>query len=112
MEIIAGSHGLGLILQQSVTPLPHVITGASSAAAYGGYSGFQIPGAPTTSMPTAAVLRYSQIMEFIIQNDHNSQKKPMLVLRPYLMLATASISLCSLDMRSKLVEKLSWRSLM
>ena len=52
---IAGGHGLGLIPQQSVTPLPHVITGASSAA-YCGHSNFQVPGASTP----AAVLGYSQ----------------------------------------------------
>lgn len=53
--------------QQSVTPLPHVIAGASSAV-YAGPSGFQMPGHPASSTMSqafatnipAAVLGYSQ----------------------------------------------------
>jgi hypothetical protein len=59
---IAGSHGLGLIPRQSVTPLPHVLAGAtSSSAAYGGPGPFQMPGVPASmSMAMPAALGYSQ----------------------------------------------------
>ena len=58
---IAGSHGLqGLVPQQLVTSLPHVITAVTSgSAAYGIRLGpFQMPGVPASmsmAMPAAAI---------------------------------------------------------